>query len=82
MMPPVCTICGKQFDPAGDDCGLVYFSLRESDIEWDRKMEETHMVGHPPYAAWFCADHFKGALDNETLTIDEAMPKIMTFYGV
>jgi hypothetical protein len=74
MRPPICGICDKDFrDVDMDEGGLIYFKKRPSDEEWDRKMEETGMVGHPPYAEWFCKDHYAKAKELEHLTIDEAM---------
>ncbi|MHC1591964.1 MAG: hypothetical protein ACXQS8_07750 [Candidatus Helarchaeales archaeon] len=75
MRPPICSICNKKFDPAKG--GLVYFKKRPSDLEWDRMMEEKGMVGHPPYAEWFCEEHVEKARSLEHLTIDEAMKKMM-----
>ncbi len=74
MMPPVCTICGRHLDP--DDGGLVYFRRTESDYEWDRKMEENGMTGHPPYAEWFCSDHLRLALKFKDLTAGSALREI------
>jgi hypothetical protein len=36
------------------------------------------MTGHPPYADWFCAEHYKGAKELENLTIDEALKRLRT----
>ena len=36
------------------------------------KMEETGMVGHPPYCAWFCGAHYDKARDLSDKTIDVA----------
>ncbi|MHA1301049.1 MAG: hypothetical protein ACTSO9_16635 [Candidatus Helarchaeota archaeon] len=80
MRPPECAICNKNFDPSGEECGLIYFKRRVSDEEWDKRMEEKGMVGHPPYAEWFCPKHYKKAKELQNLTIDEAMPKIRAFY--
>ena len=44
-------------------------------------MEEKGMVGHPPYARWFCTCHYKKAKQLEHLTVDEAMPEIITYYN-
>lgn len=76
MMPPECRLCGKDFDPFKKDRGLVYFKRTESDIEWDRKMEQTGMVGHPPYAVWFCKKHYKKAKALENLSRAEAMAQL------
>ena len=52
MRPPECYLCGKE-----ENCDLVYFKKRPSDIEWEKRMKEEGMVGHPPYAEWFCDLH-------------------------
>lgn len=57
----------------GEEGDIIYFKKRESDIQWEKKMEATGMVGHPPYAAWFCAEHYPIAKEYENLTISEAM---------
>ncbi len=72
MKPPICCICHKRLDYP-DDGGLIYFKKRQSDREWERKMEEKGMVGHPPYAEWFCGEHYKKAKELKNLTINEAM---------
>ena len=72
MRPPICCICKKRMNDV-EDGGLIYFKKRASDIEWIKKMEEKGMVGHPPYAEWFCNDHHKEAIKLKHLTIEEAM---------
>jgi hypothetical protein len=72
MRPPICAICDKEFFDL-EKGGLVYFKKRPSDIEWAIKMEEKGMVGHPPYAEWFCEEHYAKAKELENFTIDEAM---------
>ena len=72
MRPPICSACDKKLESM-DDGGLIYFKKRPSDKEWDRHMEEINGVGHPPYAEWFCKDHYKKAWDLKHLTIDKAM---------
>lgn len=71
MRLPIYGICNKEMEP--DEGGLIYFKKRPSDIEWDKIMEETGLVGHPPYAEWFCNKHYKKAKKLENLTIDEAL---------
>ena len=71
MKPPVCCICDKELDP--DEGGLIYFKKRPSDKKWDKKMEEEGMVGHPPYAEWFCGDHYKKASKLKNLRIEKAL---------
>lgn len=72
MMPPNCCIC----DAECETDGIVSFRKRPSDEEWDRWVDETGAVGHPPYLAWFCPKHLVEAKKLEHLTIDEAMAKI------
>ena len=67
MRPPECDICGKD-----ENCNLVYFKKRPSDKEWDKKMEEKGMVGHPPYAEWYCDVHVERARELKDKTVDEA----------
>ena len=71
MRPPICDICNKKFDDK--EGGLVYFKKRPSDMEWDIRMQQPGMVGHPPYAEWFCGLHYEKAKDLSHLTIDKAM---------
>lgn len=67
MRPPECDVCGKE-----EGCDLVYFKKRPSDEEWVKKMKEKDMVGHPPYAEWYCAAHVERARELQHLPIDEA----------
>ncbi len=70
MRPPICAICDSHFSGEG---GIVYFKKRESDHEWDRRMETEGMTGHPPYGEWFCGRHYEEAGALKEMTIDEAM---------
>ena len=72
MRPPECAICGKDFD-INDKAGLINFKKRFSDQAWVRKMMRTDSVGHPPYAEWFCEEHYPRAKELEGKTIDKAM---------
>ncbi len=72
MKPPICCICEKSLEYP-DEGGLIYFKKRPSDKKWDKVMEENGMVGHPPYAEWFCRDHYVKAKELKDLTIDRAM---------
>ena len=71
MKPPVCEICFKRFNPQ-EEGGVVNFTKRKSDVEWDKK----DIIEHPPYAEWFCGEHFAYAEKLSELTIDKAMVKI------
>ncbi len=77
MKPPVCCICDKRLDYP-DEGGLIYFEKRASDKKWDKRMEEKGMVGHPPYAEWFCKEHYEKANELKDLAIDEAMKQLKT----
>jgi len=44
-----------------DKGGLIYFKETKADKKWKKKMEEEGMVGHPPYAEWFCEEHYQEA---------------------
>ena len=71
MKPPVCCICDKRLDP--NEGGLIYFKKRLSDQKWDKEMEKDGMVGHPPYAEWFCGDHYQKASGLKDIPIDKAL---------
>jgi hypothetical protein len=72
MMPPICEICEMDFDP--DEGGaLLYFRKTEESRKFERKAEETGMVGHPPNAGWFCGNHVKAAKQLIHLPLDEAL---------
>jgi hypothetical protein len=75
MKPPICAICGIKFDPINSG-GLVYFKMRQSDIEWHERMKKIKGTGHPPESAWFCDKHYPLANDLSHLTIDLALQQI------
>jgi len=79
MRPPVCRVCDKKLADL-DDGGLIYFKKRQSDIKWDKRMEEIGGVGHPPYADWFCKNHYEKAFELKHLSIDKAL-KILRAEG-
>ncbi len=76
MRPPVCCVCDKRLLDA-EDGGLIYFKKRPSDEDWIKKMEEKDMVGHPPYAEWYCNEHHSEAIKLKHLHIDDAMKKLL-----
>ena len=76
MKPPICRICDKKLTDL-DDGGLIYFKKRPSDIEWEKRMEEIGGVGHPPYAEWFCKNHYDKANELRHLPINEALRILM-----
>ncbi len=73
MRPPICGICDQDLM---DNGGLIYFAKSENDLAWDKKMEEPGMVGHPPYAEWFCEKHYIIAKKYQQLTKEQAIKKI------
>ena len=75
MKPPICCICEKRLDYP-DEGGLIYFKKRSSDKKWEKNMKEKGMVGHPPYAEWFCKEHYEKANELKDLAIDEAMKQL------
>ena len=78
MKPPVCSLCDKELED--NEGGLVYFKKTPSDLEWDTKMEQPGMSGHPPYADWFCALHLDKAKEFANLTIKEALIRLKATY--
>lgn len=72
MRPPICCICDKRMLES-DEGGLIYFKKRPSDIEWEEKMKKMRAVGHPPYAEWFCNEHYEQAKKFSHLTIAECL---------
>ncbi|MGQ9723424.1 MAG: hypothetical protein ACUVXA_19130 [Candidatus Jordarchaeum sp.] len=81
MKPPICYICDKDFRDS-EEGGLVYFKKRAKDHEWDKKMEKLGMTDQPPYAGWFCGEHYEEAKKLKNLTIDEAMKILRTLFKV
>ena len=78
MRPPICAICNKRMEM--DEGGLVYFKKRDSDIAWERRMEATNGIGHPPYAEWFCDKHYDKARELSGLTKDKAMQELRDLF--
>ena len=73
MRPPICAICDKEFDP---DAELVTFKATEESREFDRRVREEGIVGHPPNREWFCRKHVEIAKKMMELTRSEALSKI------
>jgi hypothetical protein len=72
MKPPICRICNKELADINNG-GLIYFKKRQSDIEWEKRMEEIGGVGHPPNAEWFCKKHYNKANKLKNKPIDKAL---------
>ncbi|MGV9197907.1 MAG: hypothetical protein ACOC4M_03630 [Promethearchaeia archaeon] len=75
MKPPICRICHERLESM-EEGGLIYFRKRPSDIEWEKEMKKEGKVGHPPYADWFCEDHYDAAYEYKSLPIHEALQKL------
>ncbi len=75
MKPPICIICYREFFDEQDEQkgGLVYFKKRKSDQKWENEMRKEGFVGHPPFAEWFCSDHYESAKELDHFTITEAL---------
>ena len=71
MKPPICIICYKEFLDS-DEGGLVYFKKSMSDKRWIKAMKVESLTGHPPYADWFCGEHYEAAKELSHLTLAEA----------
>lgn len=72
MKPPICVLCDKPLSDS-DDGGLIYFKQTKADKEWKKKMETEGMVGHPPYAEWFCEMHYQEAIKLKEKSKAEAL---------
>ncbi len=77
MRPPICRICEKRMEDINDG-GLIYFKKRQSDIEWEKRMQKIGGVGHPPCAEWFCKKHYEKANDLRDLTLRNAIRLLKT----
>ena len=72
MKPPICIICHKRFNDMKKG-GLIYFKETIADKEWKKRVEKEGLIGHPPYAEWFCEDHYQEALKLKEKTKTEAL---------
>jgi len=72
MRPPICEICDQDFDPDSKS-GLLYFKESQEGREFDRRVSEEGITGHPPDAGWFCEEHYHEAVKLTHLTIREAL---------
>ena len=75
MKPPICDICDKRIVDM-ENAGLVYFQKTKADKEWDKKCEKEGFIGHPPYAEWFCRNHYLIAKKYSTLPLRAAIVSI------
>lgn len=74
MRPPICCVCYTRFSPSSSEGGLVYFKLSEQEEQFNQRMKDQRMVGHPKGRDWFCEQHFAKAKSLNDLTLKEALP--------
>ena len=72
MRPPICDICNRDFD-SDLEGGLFYFKETTEGKEFDRRVEEEGITGHPPDAGWFCGKHITQAQKLVHLSIGKAL---------
>jgi hypothetical protein len=65
MKPPICELCGTEFDP---DAATVRFS--------DYRALPDGMVGHPDGLVWFCGTHIDAARSLAHLPEAEALARL------
>ena len=75
MRPPICEICDQAFE-IHHEGGLLYFKGSPEGIEFNRRVEEEAITGHPPNAGWFCGKHYNRAKNLVNLTLQEAISEI------
>jgi hypothetical protein len=75
MRPPICEVCDQDF-PFDVEGGLLYFKETPEGREFDRRVREEAVTGHPPDAGWFCGKHYIQAKKLTHLTLSEAIQKI------
>jgi hypothetical protein len=79
MKPPYCHICGVRINDF-EHAGVINFAKTQYDIEWEIEMKREHKVGHPPYAEWFCEEHYPTANQYSHLCYADAMREIKKTY--
>jgi len=72
MRPPICEICDLDFDP-DNKIGLLYFKETLEGREFDKRVSEEGITGHPPDAGWFCEEHYTEDVKLIHLTISEVL---------
>lgn len=76
MRPPICDICNRDFNPDKEG-GLLDFKETEEGREFDRRVDEEGIVGHPPDSGWFCGEHCSAAEKLVHLTYGEEVNRLM-----
>ena len=77
MRPPICEICDRDFNPDSRS-GLLYFKETSEGREFDKRVSEEGITGHPPDAGWFCEEHYGKAKKLTYLTLSEALKNIQS----
>ena len=80
MLPPVCEICSREFNPDVEG-ELVYFRETERGRAFEKRAIEEKWADHPPDAAWFCGVHVAEARKLAHLTIDDALKTLKRKYA-
>ena len=75
MKPPICVICRKNIKNM-EEGGLIRFAKTDKDRAWDKRVQKEKIIGHPPYAEWFCEDHYPIARKYRDEPKSVALPKI------
>jgi len=81
MMPPICEICSREFNPDVIG-GLIYFRETKRGRDFERRVSEEKWIRHPLDSAWFCGIHSGEAKKLVNLTIDDALKTIKKNYIV
>lgn len=76
MRPPICIICDDDFREVPEKGDGIYFRLSDADKVYNKKLEQSEMVGHPAGFEWFCNKHLKLAIKYKHLTLDAALKTI------
>lgn len=76
MMPPICEICDKRFDPFAEEGNLLTFRLTPEQVESNKRFEQKGFTGHPAGTYWFCKHHMEIARRFAHLTSAEALKLI------
>ena len=77
MRPPICCICDTDFRDSISEGGTVQFKLTEKDIQHNKRLERTHMTGHPAGLEWFCKEHLEQAKKLQHLTLKQAKQRLI-----
>ena len=74
MKPPICAFCRKDMRRSHDGkFDLITFQPTEADKEYNQRLKDNRMVGHPGGVAWFCPTHAPAAHKLTHLTLGEAL---------